>query len=58
MFSSVHYGRCLVALRHYEEAETVLLAIHDSGDESALNALIDLYVAWGKPENAAEYRER
>ena len=48
-FSSVHYARCLVALGRYEEAETVLLAVHEDGDASASEALTDLYDAWGKP---------
>jgi tetratricopeptide (TPR) repeat protein len=56
MMSAEHYGRCLVALDRYEDAETVLLAIHDSGDESGSQALIDLYDAWGKPAKAAQHR--
>ncbi len=54
--SAVPYGRCLLELGRYEDAEEVLLAVHDSGDESALEALADLYDAWGRPEKAAEYR--
>jgi tetratricopeptide (TPR) repeat protein len=55
-FSSAHYARSLVALGRYEEAETVLLAIHDSGDKSGSQALVALYEAWGRPEKAAECR--
>jgi non-specific serine/threonine protein kinase/serine/threonine-protein kinase len=54
--SSAHYGRCLVELGRYQDAERVLLAVHDGGDEAALAALIDLYTTWGKPEKAAQYR--
>ncbi len=55
--SAVVYGRCLTELGRYEDAEEILLATHEDGDASALNALIDLYDAWGKPGNAAEYRQ-
>jgi thioredoxin-like negative regulator of GroEL len=57
-FSSVHYPRCLMALGRFEKAETVLLAIHVGGDESADEALVDLYEAWGKLDKAVEYRAR
>jgi tetratricopeptide (TPR) repeat protein len=56
-WSAVTYGRCLMALERYEEAEAVLLAVYDDGrDGSAREALVDLYTTWGKPEKAAEYR--
>jgi tetratricopeptide (TPR) repeat protein len=55
--SSVHHGRCLTELERFEEAEAVLLDAYNGDKEPALEALIDLYDAWGKPEKAAEYRE-
>ena len=55
-FSAVHYGQCLASAARYEQAEAVLLAVHGSGDESSTEAIIDLYVAWGRPDKAAEYR--
>ena len=54
--SSVVYGRCLTELGRYEDARDILLATHESGDASALDALIDLHDKWGKPEKGAEYR--
>ncbi len=55
-FSALQYGQCLTALGRYADAEAVLLAIQDRGDDAAAEARIDLYDAWGKPEKAAEYR--
>jgi non-specific serine/threonine protein kinase/serine/threonine-protein kinase len=57
MMSALQYGRCLTELGRYEQAEAVLFAVYDDGgDESAREALVDLYTVWGKPEKAAEYR--
>ncbi len=56
--SCAAYGRCLITLEHFEDAQDVLLAAYDAADESAREALIDLYNAWGKPETAAEYRDQ
>ncbi len=55
--SSVHYGRCLLELERFKEAESVLLAAHNQGSAPAGRALKDLYDAWGQPEKAAQYRE-
>ena len=55
-FSALQYGQCLAALGHYEDAEAVFRAILDDGDESSIEALIDLYDAWGKPEKGNEFR--
>jgi non-specific serine/threonine protein kinase/serine/threonine-protein kinase len=56
-WSAVIYGRCLMALERYEEAGAVLLAVHADGeDESAREAIVDLYTVWGRPVKAAEYR--
>lgn len=59
-------GACLTQLNRYEEAETYLLdswqvieAQYDSTHEytvKALSRLCELYDAWGKPEEAAEWR--
>ena len=61
-------GAALTALARYSEAETVLLearrdldgsASPPGRDVDATNArLVDLYVAWGKPDEAARYRAR
>ena len=59
-------GRCLTALARYNEAESLLQASHtvfqdqqkpDAARQTRL-ALADLYIAWGKPEQAARYRTR
>ena len=66
VMSSVHYGRCLLELQRFNDAESVLQTVYDgfkdlNGEDhentrSALAAIIKLYDAWGKPEKAAEYR--
>ena len=53
-------------LERYEEAEKILLAAYpvlqgQFGEQhvrtqKAVSHLVALYVAWGKPEKAAEYR--
>ena len=68
LMSPVYYGRCLLELDRYEDAETVLQTTYAgvkelNGEEhestqSALAALVDLYEAWGKPEQAAEWRAK
>ena len=60
-------GVCLVALGNYDEAEQLLLesfaAVSGGGTEhgtlksQALERLVDLYEAWGKPEAATTYLE-
>jgi serine/threonine-protein kinase len=57
-------GACLTALARYPEAESALVAGHavlargrkESATAAALERLVALYSAWGKPERAAEYR--
>jgi serine/threonine-protein kinase len=57
-------GACLTALGRYPEAESALIAGHallakgrkESAVAAALERLVALYSAWGKPERAAEYR--
>ena len=58
-------GASLTAQRRYDEAEAVLIdARRDlepttarlSDRKTTIGRLIDLYVAWGKPEKAATYR--
>jgi tetratricopeptide (TPR) repeat protein/tRNA A-37 threonylcarbamoyl transferase component Bud32 len=56
LMSAAYYGRCLIALERFEEAESVLLTAYNGGNESAGEALVHLYDAWGKPEEAEEYR--
>ena len=60
------YGSCLSALQRYDEAEQILLEAHDilsavfgtthGRTIKVVRSLVDLYEAWGKPEQAAEYR--
>jgi len=64
--ASASYGRCLLALRRYGEAETALLAAHEvalavrgeaHAETQALGRdLAALYDAWGKPEQGARWR--
>jgi serine/threonine-protein kinase len=59
-------GACLAARQRYDEAEPLLVASYATlkarrGDQDrrtrrALQYLVDLYQAWGKPEKAAQYR--
>jgi serine/threonine protein kinase/Tfp pilus assembly protein PilF len=60
-----HYGECLLALGRFEEAEPLLLESHERFETSTivpierasiLRMIVDLYDAWGKPEQAAAYR--
>jgi tetratricopeptide (TPR) repeat protein len=59
------YGETLVSLGRYEEAEESLLNAlsvlrvvegRPRRTHRAIEALVALYEAWGKPDNAAEYR--
>ena len=58
-------GGCLVALGDYDEAEQLLLESfaavsggeHGTMKNQALERLVDLYEAWGKPEAATTYLE-
>jgi tetratricopeptide (TPR) repeat protein len=64
----VEYGRCLVDLHRFDEAEPCLVAGHaalvaalHADDARVLKArghLVDLYEAWGKPDQAAAWRAR
>ena len=61
-----YYGKCLIELGQYEEAEQQLItgvslleeALGAEHERTAvvINFLIDLYEAWGKPDKAAHYR--
>jgi eukaryotic-like serine/threonine-protein kinase len=61
-------GRALVGQRRFVEAEPLLLRGYgrlvtsvaaDEGDRQlALDAVIDMYDAWGKPDKAAEWRKK
>lgn len=61
-------GGCLAAQGRFEEAEPLLIQSYavlakDSGEGAkqvpvALKRIIDLYTAWGKPEQAAAYRSK
>ncbi len=61
-------GATLTALTRYSEAETVLLEARRDLDgtsspprrdvDATNTRLVDLYVAWGKPDQAARYRAR
>ncbi len=59
-------GACLTKQRRYEEAEPLLVNSYarlkdDEGDgakqaDAARQRIVDLYMAWGRPEKAAAYR--
>ncbi len=61
-------GACLTAAGRYEEAEPLLVRSYsllraELGEThrftlDALQRIIDLYEAWGRPEQAAEYRAK
>ncbi|MHC4089048.1 MAG: serine/threonine protein kinase [Planctomycetota bacterium] len=63
-----HLGTCLTALGRFAEAERELLAAYDSlrgqlggghpYTQKVVADLIDLYEAWGKPAQAAEWKTR
>ncbi|MCP3962967.1 MAG: serine/threonine protein kinase [bacterium] len=57
-------GACLVQLGRFDEAEKLLVESHETlaGEggprvAEALDGLVGLYEAWGKPDRAAEYRQ-
>jgi serine/threonine-protein kinase len=64
--SRSHLGACLTKLKRYREAEEQLLAAYaglkaSRGEQQALtrqtvSRLIELYDAWGKPDQGAPYR--
>jgi serine/threonine protein kinase/Tfp pilus assembly protein PilF len=59
-------GGCLAAQRRFEEAEPLLVESYqilaqNSGDGAkrapeALKRIVDFYIAWGKPERAAQFQ--
>ena len=63
----MNYGDILINMKRYEQAESTLLEslqiLRDAhGDENPLTKrvrqyLVDLYTAWGKPEQATAYQE-
>ncbi len=53
----LHHAECLTKLRRYEDAETMLLAIEDRTAD-VIRALVELYEAWDKPDEAAEWRAK
>jgi tetratricopeptide (TPR) repeat protein/predicted Ser/Thr protein kinase len=64
----VSYGECLLAQQRFERAESVLLGCYQRLSESmgaehfrtrgAVDDLVKLYEAWGKPDQAAEWRAK
>ncbi|MBI4719330.1 MAG: serine/threonine protein kinase [Planctomycetes bacterium] len=58
-------GRCLTALARFDESEALLLRSHESlhaargdgdpEDELSVRALVALYTAWNRPEQAAAF---
>ena len=53
----LHHAECLTMLRRYEDAETTLLAI-ENRTADMIRVLVELYEAWDKPDEAAEWRAR
>ena len=63
--SRIWLGRCMATLGHYDEAESLLeegyraaQAYQGARDYThlALDALVELYIRWNKPRQAATYR--
>jgi serine/threonine protein kinase/tetratricopeptide (TPR) repeat protein len=64
-FTMRKYGRCLTGLGRYQDAETALLESHDvltatvgpahHHTQQVIPNLVELYQAWGKPEEAAAW---
>jgi serine/threonine protein kinase len=64
--ASLSLGNALLGLRRFEESETALLAAHDVAskgrgryvgiERTAVESLVGLYDAWGKPARADEFR--
>jgi len=63
------YGRCLAGLGRFEEAEPLLLSGFEKIGQKLFSAqaemrhqvigwIVDLYEAWGKPQEAALWRDR
>ena len=58
-------GSCLTTLARYEEAEPLLIDRYtfynnepdQEEAQKALEAIIDLYTAWGKPVRATAYQD-
>ncbi len=60
-----HYGMCLVELGQYEQAEPLLIEAYPrlpplpaTDAKDTIRYLANLYDAWGKPEQAAEWRAK
>ncbi len=68
LISRGHYGHCLARMDRFEQAERLLLdtlsaletSLGKGNDRTrvVIDYVITLYEAWGKPEQAAEYRAR
>jgi len=66
VFHHLHYGECLFKLKNYADAEPHLLLAYEKmdvlrGEEDcctlmAARYLTALYIDWGKPDKAADYR--
>ena len=63
--ASVQCSRCLIDLERYADAESVLQTLfatmtdlHGEDHTRTVAALIDLYDAWGKPKQAAEWQAK
>ena len=63
-----NYGKCLTALHQYERAEALLLHSYEGLKQTlsaehehthkTLKIIVELYEAWGKSDQAAEYRAK
>jgi tetratricopeptide (TPR) repeat protein/predicted Ser/Thr protein kinase len=66
--SRCEHGRCLTALGRYGEAEEELLSVYERerrlfgpasvGTQGCLDALVALYAAWDRPQEAQAWREK
>ena len=62
------YGETLIALQRYDEAEQIQLEAYEilesargvghNWTQAAVRRMVDLYDAWGKPEQAAEWKQK
>ena len=63
----MNYAKCLTLLQRYDEAEALLLeayaelkaafGAHHKYTRRACRALVNLYEAWSRPAQAAEWRQ-
>ena len=68
LLSRYRHGRSLIALARYDEAEQALAdslqriesmsSVNEAWRQYVIEAMVDLYDAWGKPSQADEWRSK